>query len=94
MFFQEKLRPMYLQHYGFLEGFLCKINNSFEALLFAQIPEITSVLHIGLLQFVLIMKYEWEKRAITFFAIKCVMSITIENSDKLGEIYLEPMKIS
>ena len=68
-----------LLHYDFLERFLCKINNSSEALLFAQIPEITSVFHLGLLQFVLMMKYE--KRAMTVFSIECVMYITLENSD-------------
>ena len=75
MFLQEKLNPMYvyLQHYDFLERFLCKINNSSEVLLFAQIPEITSVFHLGLLQFVLMMKYEWKKRAMTVFAVECLI---------------------
>ena len=78
---RSKKNLLYLQHYDFLERFLCKINNSSEALLFAQIPEITSVFHLGLLQFVLMMKYEYEKRAMTVFSIECVMYITLENSD-------------
>ena len=61
-----------LLHYDFLERFLCKINNSSEALLFAQIPEITSVFHLGLLQFVLMMKYELrETRNDRFFHRMC-----------------------
>ena len=58
MILQEKLHPMYVCVLAALERFLCKINNSSEALLFAQIPEITSLFHLGLLQFVLMMKYE------------------------------------
>ena len=50
--------------------------------------------HLGLLQFDLMMKYEREKRAMTVFAVECVMSITLENSDRLGKIYLEPTKIN
>jgi hypothetical protein len=53
-----KIHPKYICVLAALERFLCKINNSSEALLFAQIPEITSLFHLGLLQFFLMMKYE------------------------------------
>ena len=39
------------------------------------------------------MKYEGENRAMTVFAVECVMSFTLENSVGLGELNLEPMKI-